>query len=78
MMEKELVVCGCKDYHLCIYHQEFFKESEWKMNTAAQNSTLVNRIRTLWTSVTTMDPATVRMLETTHVDVRRISRVWGV
>lgn len=48
------------------------------MNTASQNTSLVNRIRSLWTNVTTMDPVAVRMIETTHVDVRRVSRVWGV
>ncbi len=42
------------------------------------NTSLINRLRKFYDSVTTMDAATVRMLETTHVEVRRSSRLWGV
>ncbi len=42
------------------------------------NTSLITRIRKFYDSVTTMDAATVRMLEITHVEVRRSSRLWGV
>jgi hypothetical protein len=48
------------------------------MNAAKQNSTLVQRIRKVWTEATTMDPAAVRMFETAHVELRRSSRIWMV
>lgn len=42
------------------------------------NASLLVRIRKIYDSVTTMDPIAVRMFESTHVEVRRSSRLWGV
>jgi hypothetical protein len=72
MIVQELLVCALDFKQLNGDHQISLQKVK------AMNASLINRLRKFYDSVTTMDPATVRMLETTHVEVRRSSRLWGV